>query len=170
MADSQVTELGFSYEYGLDIYDGAESKWLPFRFPTGISVSVDAVTADATTYDDKGSPNQRKLSESWTANFNVQQHRLASGSYLPEVELLKSFTEPDVNGNAAVAKFRWYDKPADGTANADDAYEGEATVQFNRGETGNDGIGSWAVTLTGVGRRKQIANPWQGWDEGTTEG
>lgn len=160
---SETTELGFSYEYGVDIYDPAEEQYLPFRFPTGISFTVDPKTAPADTYDDLGAPNERKLSESWTGTFSVQQHRLANGSYLPEVELLKSYTEPDIVGNEAVAKLRWYDKPATGDPNPDDAYEGFATVQLNRGETGNDGIGTWNVTLTGVGRRKQIPNPFEGW-------
>ena len=157
----EVTEFGFSYEYGMDIKSG--STWLPFRFPTGIGVPVTPTLAASQTYDDLGSANDTKISESWTASLTVQQHRLADGKYLPEVEALKALTEPGVNGQAAVGTFRWYDKPAEGTANPDDAYEGDATVQFERGETGADGIGSWNVTLTGKGRRRKIANPWEGW-------
>lgn len=157
------TEFGFSYEYGLDIYDATSEAWLPFRFPTGINPQVTPVTTDAATYDDLGSPNEAKLSESWTADATVQQHRLADGSYLPEVEVLLALTKPDAVGNAAVGRFRWYDKPAAGPANPDDAYEGLATVTVNRGNTDNQGVGSWTVTLTGKGRRIQIENPWEGW-------
>ena len=164
------TELGFSYEYGLDIYDEVKAEWLPFRFPTGINPQVALVTVEAATYDDLGSPNQAKTSESWTADFTVQQHRKSNGSYLEEVELLLSYTKPDVVGNAASARFRWYDKPAAGTANSDDAYEGYATVTVNRAQTGNSDVGAWSVTLTGKGRRKQITNPWTGWGDGEGEG
>lgn len=159
-----TTEFGFSYEYGLDIFDPTTEEWLPFRFPTGLAPTADPVTADAATYDDLGSPNETKLSESWTMGGTVQQHRLESGEYLPEVELLKSYTEPDATGQKATGTFRWYDKPAEGAPNPTDAYEGDATVAFSRGETGNNGIGSWNFTLTGKGRRRQIDNPWTGWD------
>lgn len=165
MAEEQATEFGFSYEYGVDIKDSTSQEWIPFRFPSGITVSVEAVTKDAATYDDLGSPHDVKLSESWSISFNVQQHRLADGKYLPEVEALMLLTKPDAVGNRAVGTFRWYDKPAEETANKDDAYEGEATVTMNRAETANDGIGAWSVTLNGVGRRRQIENPWKGWSE-----
>lgn len=159
---SVATELGFSYEYGLDIWNG--TAWLPFRFPTGINPQVSPVTADGATYDDLGSPNEKKLSESWTADFTVQQHRLSTGAYLPEVEALLALTKPDAVGNAAVGRFRWYDKPASGEPNPNDAYEGYATVTVNRGATGNNDIGSWSISLAGKGRRVQIENPWAGWD------
>lgn len=159
------TEFGFSYEYGLDIYDPVAQEWLPFRFPTGLQFPAEPVTKSAATYDDLGSPNEIKLSESWTGQARIQQHRLTSGAYLPEVELLKSYTEPDVVGNAAVAKLRWYDKPAEGAPNPDDAYEGQATVSFNRANTDNEDLGAWDVTFTGVGRRTRIANPFKGWGD-----
>lgn len=160
-------EFGYSYEYGLDIKSG--DTWLPFRFPTGINPQVSSVTEDAATYDDLGAPHQVKLSESWTADFSVQQQRLADGKYLPEIEALRALTEPDATGSLAVGTFRWYDKPASGIPNPDDAFEGEATVQVNRGNTGNAGIGAWSITLTGVGRRRKIANPWTGWPASAVE-
>jgi hypothetical protein len=161
---SVTTEYGFGYEYGIDVWDPVTSGWLPFRFPTGINPQATPVTADGATYDDLGSPNEAKLSESWSLDFNVQQHRLADGSYLPEVQRLIDLTKPTATGNAAVGRFRWYDKPAAGLPNPNDAFEGDATVTMNRGNTDNQGIGSWAVSLAGKGRRRQIENPWTGWD------
>ena len=166
---NKTTEFGFSYEYGIDVFippagGTGEGAWQPIRFPTGINPTVEPVTADAATYDDLGAPNEIVISESWNASFNVQVHRLADGGYLPEVEALIALTTPDAVGNKAVGTFRWYDKPAEGTPNPTDAFEGDATVAVNRAETGNQGIGSWAVTLTGVGRRRQIENPFKGWD------
>lgn len=163
----EQTEYGFSYEYGVDIFipdaDGG-GEWQTIRFPTAISFSASPVSATAATYDDLGAPNEAKLSESWTGSFSVQQHRLDDGSYLPEMEEILRMAGPDAVGKRAIGLFRWYDKPAEGKPNPADAFEGDAFVELERGETSNEGIGSWNVTLTGVGRRRPIENPWTGWD------
>lgn len=155
------TEFGFSYEYAVDINLGtAEAPdWQPIRFISAVDPQVTSLTQDAATYDDNGAPHPVKYSESWTLGFTVQQHRQADGSFLPEVEGLLDLTRPDAVGNAAVGHFRWYDDPVEGTPNEDEAYEGYGTVQANRQQTGNDQIGGWTVTITGQGRRTQIANP-----------
>lgn len=156
------TEFGFSYEYGIDINVGTSEipEWQPFRFISAVAPQVSPVTQPAQTYDDNGAPNNVKTAESWTLAFTIQQHRTpVTGEYLPEVEALLALVAPDAVGRLATGNFRWYDKPAVGEANPDDAFEGNATVEMNRGETGNDGIGGWSVTLTGQGRRTQIANP-----------
>lgn len=156
-----ATEFGFSYEYGVDINlgDSETPDWQPIRFISAVAPQVTPVTQPAQTYDDNGAPNNVKLSESWTLGFTIQQHRNADGSYLPEVEGLLALAAPDAVGRMATGHFRWYDKPAAGEANEDDAFEGRATVEVNRGETGNDAIGGWSITLTGQGRRDQIINP-----------
>ena len=160
MADEE-TEFGFSYEYGVDINlgDSETPDWQPIRFISAVDPQVTPVTEDAATYDDLGASNEVRTSESWTLSFTIQQHRLEDGTYMPEVEALLALTAPDAVGNAATGNFRWYDKPAAGDPNEDDAFEGDATVQINRGETGNTGIGGWSITLTGRGRRRQIENP-----------
>lgn len=156
------TEYGFSYEYAVDINLGTleTPDWQQIRFISAVDPQVTPVTQDAATYEDKGSPNQVKLSESWTLGFTVQVHRI-EGGFLPEVEKLLQLNGPDAVGNAATGHFRWYDNPAGaGAAPSDnDAFEGYGTVQVNRGQTGNDQIGVWQVTVTGQGRRIKITNP-----------
>lgn len=158
------TDFGFSYEYGVDIRLGepGSPEWQPIRFISAVDPQFTPVTQDAATYDDLGSTNEVKLSESWTLAFTVQQQRNADGSYLPEVQELLDLAGPDSVGQAATGTFRWYDKPADGTPNPADAFEGDGTVQIARQNTDNDQIGGWSVTLTGRGRRRQITNPHTG--------
>src|SRR5690625_235352 len=154
-----TTEFGFSYEYAVDVKTG-EDTFQRVRFISAVDPQVSPVTQDAQTYDDEGAPNNVKTSESWTLSFTVQQHRTSEGAYLPEVEAILALTDPEAVGNAGTGTFRWYDKPAGGrTPNPDEAFEGDGTVQVTRGQTGNDGIGSWNVTVTGQGRRRKIDNP-----------
>lgn len=159
MSTPPTTEFAFSYEYGVDIR--LESgEWQPIRFISAVDPQVQPVTQDAATYDDLGSPNQVKLSESWSLAFTVQGQRLKEGGYLPEVEALLALTRPSAVGQASTGKFRWYDKPAEGKPNPDDAFEGDGSVQMNRLQTGNDQIAGWSITVTGQGRRRQITNPY----------
>ena len=153
-----ATEFGFSYEYAVDVQTAADT-WQTIRFISAVDPQVTPVTEDAATYDDNGAPNSVKLSESWTLGFTIQQHRNTDGTYLPEVEAIMALTEPGAVGNAATGTFRWYDDPSDGTPNPDEAFEGDGTVAVTRGNTGNSGIGSWSVTVTGQGRRRKIPNP-----------
>jgi len=156
-----TTEFGFSYEYGVDVKTG-EDEFTPIRFISAVDPQVQPITQDAATYDDLGSPNAVKLSESWTLSFTIQQHRTSDGQFLPEVEALLALSKPNAVGNLARGTFRWYDKPASGDPHPDEAYEGDGTVQINRQQTGNDQIGGWSVTITGQGRRRQITNPMLG--------
>lgn len=163
------TQVGFAYEYGVDIdlaYPGTPS-WQTIRRITAVAPTSPPITEDASTYDDFGAPNADKLSESWTLGFGVQVNRLTSGLYAPEVEALKAYTEPDALGELAVAHVRWYDKPYSGTPNPGDAYEGLCTVGIERGNTGNTGVGTWNITLTGKGKRTKITNPFAGWTPAT---
>ena len=157
--------LGFSYEYGVDINLGtpAAPNWQPIRRVSAIAPSVKPITADAQTYDDFGAPNDQKTSESWSLAFSVQVNRLGSGAYAPEVEALKAYTEPDAIGALSIAHIRWYDKPAAGTANPGEAYEGFAYVTIDRANTGNADTGTWTIALTGQGKRTKVANSFTGW-------
>lgn len=160
---SETTDFAFSYEYGVDIDvtpDAELPTWQRIRFPSAIDPQTTPITQPAETYDDLGSPNAVKLSESWTLGFTVQAQRAPStGAFLPEVEALLAATRPDAVGQKATRRFRWYDKPAAGTPNPDEAYTGKGTVTVNRQNTGNDQIAGFSVTVTGQGRRTKITNP-----------
>src|SRR5690606_41591476 len=107
-------------------------------------------------------PSQAYRSASWALASTDERQRLPDGKFLAEGEKLRELAGPNAVGEGATGQFRWYDKPAQGTPNPTEAYEGEATVQFNRQNTGNDQIGGWSVTLTGRGKRREIPNPYTG--------
>lgn len=159
---STATDFAFSYEFAVDVDttpESVEPTYQKVRFSSAVDPQVTPVTQDAATYDDLGAPNLVKLSESWTLGFTIQAQRLATGKYLPEVEALLAATRPTAVGNLAARRVRWYDNPATGVANPDEAYEGQGTVTMTRQNTGNDQIGGWTVTITGQGRRSSIPNP-----------
>jgi hypothetical protein len=159
-------QLGFSYEYGVDIDLGVPGSpvWQPIRRPSAIKPTMKPITSSGATYDDFGAPNDQRISESWDLSFSVLVNRLAStGLYPDEIEKLKSYTEPDALGALAVAHVRWYDKPAAGIANPAEAYEGYAFVTIERANVGNADAGVFNVTMTGQGKRIKIANPFAGW-------
>ena len=159
-------QLGFSYEYGVDVDLGTPGSpvWQNVRRPSAIVPAVTPIMADAQTYDDFGADNKSRTSENWSLSWSQLVNRLSStGAYTPEVEALKALTEPDSLGALAIGHFRWYDKPAAGPANPGDAYEGYATVALDRKNSGNADVGTWGVTLTGVGKRIKIVNPFSGW-------
>lgn len=160
--------LGHSYEWGLDVNIGTRDAkvWQPVRRISDFQPSPTPITQDAQTYDDFGATNEDKTGESVSITFTELVNRIQStGRYLAEAEALKARTEPDAKGEAAVIEYRYYHKPESGTPHPDEAYEGEATVGITRQNIAADGsVERWAVTLTGKGPRRRIANPFTGWD------
>jgi len=160
------TKLVKSYEYSIDVLKSggtapeyADGEWLRVRFLSAVDPDVSNVEVDGATYEDKGSPHPIVTGENWTLNFTIQLHRKDDGSFLEEVEEFMKRTRPGANNSIVV---RWYDDPR-GTSNAkpnkDEAYVGTATVTIKRGETGNAGIGTCSITLTGQGPRVKTKNP-----------
>lgn len=165
MSTPAIEELAFSYELAVDIAlsgEGEETLWQQIRGISAVAPTAPGVTFDAATYDNKGAPNAVKVSEAPTLSFTVQGRRLESGLYRPEVEKLLELAGPDAVGEAAVGKFRYYDNPQSGTPNPNDAYEIDGTVEVTRQNTGPADVATWAITVTGKGRRRQIANPLSG--------
>lgn len=156
-AATEVTQYGFSYEYGVDIQ--IENRWQPIRFISSVNPTVSPKEVDAATYDDNGADHPVRVGETPSLSFYVQMHRLNNGKFLPEVETLLAATRPDAVGANGTVKVRYYDKPVSGTSNPDEAYELIATVSAERAATGNAELGGWNFTLNGQGQRKKITNP-----------
>lgn len=156
-AVTEVTQYGFSYEYGVDIW--LTDKWQPIRFVSSVNPTVSPKEVDAATYDDNGADHPVRVGETPSLSFYVQMHRLASGNFLPEVEALLAATRPDAVGSLGVVKVRYYDKPVKGKPNSKEAYELTATVSAERASTGNAELSGWNFTLNGQGARKGITNP-----------
>jgi hypothetical protein len=156
---TEPTQYGFSYEYGVDIYNKERNEWQPIRFISSVNPTVSAKEVDAATYDDNGADHPVRVGETPSLSFYVQMHRLATGNFLPEVEILLSATSPDAVGSLGVVKVRYYDKPVKGKPNSKEAYELTATVSVERAATGNAELSGWNFTLNGQGARKIIVNP-----------
>ena len=158
---SEVTQYGFSYEYGVDVYSASVNEWQPIRFISSVNPTVSPKEVDAATYDDNGADHPVRVGETPSLSFYVQMHRLVSGDFLPEVEALLEATRPDSVGSLGVVSVRYYDKPVKGTPNPKEAYELTATVSVERASTGNAELSGWNFTLNGQGARKAITNPAQ---------
>lgn len=167
MADTTPdTQLGFSYEYGVDVFTppvapATEGTWQKVRFISSVNPSVTPKEVDAATYDDEGADHPIKTGETPQLDFYVQMHRLSDGKFLPEVESILAASLPDSLGNKAAIKVRYYDDPVAGTTpNPNEAFELTATVSaFARAATDNSSIAGWNFTLKGQGPRRKIANP-----------
>lgn len=159
-AVTEVTQYGFSYEYGVDIELG--NKWQPIRFISSVNPTVSPKEVDAATYDDNGADHPVRVGETPSLSFYVQMHRLSNGNFLPEVETLLAATRPNAVGANGTVKVRYYDKPVSGASNPNEAYELIATVSAERAATGNAELGGWNFTLNGQGQRKKITNPASG--------
>lgn len=156
---TESTQYGFSYEYGVDIYDAVSNGWRPIRFISSVNPTVSPKEVDAATYDDNGADHPVRVGETPSLSFYVQMHRLNTGNFLPEVEALLAATRPDAVGSLGAVKVRYYDKPVKGKPNAREAYEFNATVSAERAATGNSELSGWNFTLNGQGARTKITNP-----------
>ena len=158
-----TSQLKFSYEYAVDvdISDGTgDPVWQRVRFIDAVNPTATGVRVSATTYEDKGAPNEIRTSEAWTLSFNVQAHTI-DGKYLQEVQALLDRAAPDATGESAKIPVRYYDHP-DGSRDPvlTDSFAGLATVEMTRAQTGADGqVEVFSFTLTGVGRRAQAPHP-----------
>lgn len=156
---TEPTQYGFSYEYGVDIYNKEANGWQPIRFISSVNPTVSPKEVDAATYDDNGADHPVRVGETPSLSFYVQMHRLASGKFLPEVEALLAATRPDAVGSLGAVQVRYYDKPVKAKPNPDEAYEMIATVSAERASTANSELGGWNFTLNGQGARTMITNP-----------
>lgn len=160
------TTLGKSFEHGIDINIGtpAAPVWQPVRRISAWSPTFPKVTQDASTYDDRGAPNEDISGRGFATSFTVQGNRSAStGKYLPELEAIINASRR--KGEAAVLDIRFYHKPDSGAPNPTDAGRASVTVEVTRQNTGNAEIDAYSVSLTGKGEYTPIANPFTGWDD-----
>ena len=162
MAADEPKQITFSYEYGVDIKTGpgdTEEDWQRVRFISEVDPQVESKEIDAATYDDLGADHPIKVGEKPVLSFYIQAHRVASGAFTKEVKALQAACAPDATGEKATVVVRYYDKPASGSPDPDEAYKLKGTVSMQRAAKGNAEIGGWNVTITGQGPREKIANP-----------
>ncbi|MDD7963308.1 phage tail tube protein [Microbacterium thalli] len=158
------TTLGKASDYGIDVNLGtrAAPNYQSIRRMSGYAPTFPASTADVASYDNQGDPDEDVDGRGFAASFTVQGNRsVSTGLYLPELEALIAASR--AKGEAAVLDVRFYHKPAVGAPNPNDAGRADVTVEITRGNTGNTGIESFSVSITGKGGFEPITNPWTGW-------
>lgn len=153
-----AVEHALAYELLLevDMADAGTStpEWTKVRFTSEINPTFEPTMQDATTYDDEGQHRDVKTGSTWSCEFTINRYRDAQGKFMPEAEKLRKAGDPESFGEDAFVHVRWYDK-----LGADEAYEGQAYVQWARAETGAEALGKATVTLTGYGVAAAIENP-----------
>lgn len=153
------------HEWGLDVdlNDAGTPSWQAHRLMTTMTPTPNQITRDEQTMDDDGNPNQGVvglgISLAVTARLAAA---LATGLYLPEIELLD--TKSRLPGTPNAAHVRWYHKPkTPGQVPHPVAFEAWVSVAQTPPTTGTVGNTSdIAHTLATKGKITQIANPYAG--------
>lgn len=150
-------DMAFAYETIWDIAalpaGGAEvTTWLNVPDITGLAPAAPPVTADNTTYANKGNSSTVKIGETFTLAVNVSPVRDAEGEFQPELLLL--LEAADSKGVDNTIAYRYYD-----SASAAIAFQGTARVEYTFANTGATDQKIFAFTLTGNGDRVKITNP-----------
>lgn len=157
MTEPVPGDLGFSYEFGIDIdlgYPAGPADWNQIAFITDASDTNEKSKADTATYYDRGAARNAITGENWGLTFTHQLQRNTDGTYIEVLAALVEASKFGKRNTGAKVKVRWYD-----TEGADYAYQGEAYVSRARGATGNAEVGSFTFTLEGDGPATEIVNP-----------
>jgi len=157
MTEPVPGDLGFSYEFGIDIdlgYPAGPADWNQIAFITDASDTNEKQKADTATYYDRGAARNAITGENWGLTFTHQLQRNPDGTYIEVLAALVEASKFGKRNQGAKVKVRWYD-----TEGADYAYTGEAYVSRARGATGNAEVGSFTFTLEGDGPATEIVNP-----------
>lgn len=169
MAFTSSLPAGYSlvsdHEWGLDVdlTDAGTATWQPHRLMTTMTPTPTQVTRPEETMDDDGAPNQGVVGYGVAlAATSRLATAVASGLYLPEVEVLD--TKSRLPGTLNAAHVRWYHKPKTaGVTPHPVAFEAWVSCAQTPPTTGTAGQTSDIVhTLTTKGKITQIVNPYAG--------
>jgi len=156
-ADVQPTagDQAGTYEWLWDIAAPSATTpttWVNVPDITGLTPTPAPKFKDGTTYANKGNTSQSKTGEDFTMTVSVKGVKDTEGEFQPELLIL--FAAADSKGAANIIHYRYYH-----ATSASLAYQGTASVQWARDNTGNDDLEMFGMTLTGQGDRVKITNP-----------
>ena len=126
-------DLGFSYEFGIDIdmgYPPGPEDWTQVAFITGATDSNEKAKSDTATYYDRGAARNAITGESWGLTFTHQLQRNPDGTYVAVLAKLIEASKFGKRNQGAKVKVRFYD-----TEGAAYAFQGEAYVSATRAAT-----------------------------------
>lgn len=158
MSEPIPGDLGFSYEFGIDIDmaypDDETPDWVQVAFITDAGDANEKTKVDTATYYDRGAARNAITGENWTLTFTHQLHRNPDGTYIAVLAKLVEASKFGKRNKDAKVHVRWYD-----TEGASYAFEGEAYVSRARTAQGNAEVGGFTFTLEGDGAAVEIENP-----------
>lgn len=148
-----VSTLARKFRVEVDTSPDASGTWIPVRAIGELKPNVDTTLEDDSDYDSDGWQSQAKTGMAWTLETKlVRKAGLTSGNYDPGQEVLRAAANSF--GAAGTVHVRWFDRQG-----GPEAYEGFATVSWAPDGGGSTALDTVTVTLTGQGRRNDIANP-----------
>lgn len=149
-----TTELGFSYELGINVRKIGTTEWTPLSFISAVDPDNAKTFTDVTTYRNRGVTAQQITGESLILNFYHQVQRLPlTGEYIPALKMLTDAAKVGTRGNASKLEYQVFD-----TEGADYAFQGVASVSMKRADTSNAGVGGINFVFTDDGNAKSIEN------------
>lgn len=147
-------DQGNSFEWLWDINTGTVETpvWSNVPDITGLTPNATPKLKDGTTYANKGSTSQSKTGEDFTLAIQVKGVKDETGEF--QAELIALIEAADAVGGDNVLGYRYYHATSPSLA-----YEGTASVNWSRANTGNDDLEFFSFDLAGQGDRKKITNP-----------
>lgn len=134
-----------------------EPVWTPVRGRTEFQPAQEPTLQDDSDMDGDGYKSQTVTAQQWSLAFKVVRKVDSADetTYDPGQEALRlAANEMGVENSVHV---RWYEMAPGGPRV--EAYEGNAAVSWSPDGGGMDALDMVSVTLTGQGKRQQIAHP-----------
>lgn len=148
-----ISTLARKFRVDVDTSATAAPAWLQVRAVQTFKPTINNTMVDDADMDSDGWGSDAKTGMKWALELGLlRKVGLTSGSYDPGQEAIRAAA--DDFGPDAVVHVRWYDRNG-----GPEAYEGYAQVGWSPNGGGPTALDIVAVTLSGNGARKPIANP-----------
>lgn len=152
-----ATTLNRMWRVEVNTGDDTTPVWTPVRGRTEFQPAQEPTLQDDSDFDGDGWKSQTVTAQAWSLAFKVARKvdETDNTTYDAGQEALRLASNE--MGVANDVHVRWYELDPDGPRV--EAYEGHAAVSWSPDGGAMDALNLVSVTLTGKGRREQIAHP-----------